>query len=111
MKSLPIDDVSKQYIKRYHDELNEKERRRNAASLHLAFNCQHLTALCELLEISAKTIRKALSELGHEKLPLVGRQRRKGAGAKSKWNDPGKQQASYSSTMVLKSVKFKNANH
>jgi hypothetical protein len=88
MKSLPIDDVSKQYIKRYHDELNEKERRRNAASLHLAFNCQYLTALCELLEISAKTIRKALSELDHENLPLVGRQRRKGAGAKSKWNDP-----------------------
>lgn len=82
-----IDLLSQTQIRKFHESLNEKAKRRNAASLYLAFAKPHFERFCRWLAISEKTLRKALVELTLESLPLPkNRQRHPGGGAKKKWN-------------------------
>lgn len=83
MSFQTIDLLSQTQIKKFHESLNEKDKRRNAASLYLAFAKPHFEKFCRWLAISEKTLRKALVELTLESLPLPkNRQRHPGGGAK-----------------------------
>ena len=76
-------------IKTLHASFGEKDARRNAACLCQIAGYGGMQYICDLLNITEKTVRKGLFELLKEVLPNEGRQRKIGGGRKSKWNDRG----------------------
>jgi len=79
---------TEEQIKKFHASLNEKEARRHAGTLCQMIGHGGIKYVCDLLNISEKTVRKGFCELLREKLPNSGRQRAIGGGRKTKWDDP-----------------------
>jgi predicted transcriptional regulator len=82
MKSTTFDETSEKTFLKFYDSLREKESRRFAGSLYQ--HSKNMAYICGLLNISEKTVRKGLKELGEDTLLAPGRQRVKGGGRKAK---------------------------
>ena len=80
-----FDTESEATFKKLYESLGEKDSRRLAGSLYQLSGS--LSYICELLNVSHKTVQKGLAEMGQNELPCPNRQREKGAGRKPKWND------------------------
>jgi predicted transcriptional regulator/phosphoribosylformylglycinamidine (FGAM) synthase PurS component len=85
MKSTTFDETSEKTFLKFYDSLREKESRRFAGSLYQ--HSKNMAYICGLLNISEKTVRKGLKELGEDTLLAPGRQRVKGGGRKAKYNN------------------------
>jgi hypothetical protein len=66
MKSTTFNEASEKTFIKFYDSLGEKESRRFAGSLYQ--HSKNMIYICELLNISEKTVRKGLKELGEDTL-------------------------------------------
>ena len=85
MKSITFNEASEITFVKFYESLGEKESRRFAGSLYQL--AKNMLYICGLLNISEKTVRKGLKELGEDSLPAENRQRVIGGGRKSKYNN------------------------
>lgn len=85
MKSTTFNESSEKTFIKFYDSLGEKESRRFAGSLYQ--HSKNMSYICGLLNISEKTVRRGLKELGEDNLPAQDRQRVKGGGRKAKYNN------------------------
>ena len=82
----PFDEATAYTFKRLYDSLGEKDSRRLAGSLYQLSNS--LKYVCDLLNVSHKTVQKGLAELKGEATLISTRQRREGGGRPTKWDCP-----------------------
>lgn len=81
-----FDKESENHYKNFYQSLGEKDARRFAGILYKLSGS--LFYICKLLCVSHKTVQKGLKEVKEKELPCPKRQRIKGGGRKTKWNDP-----------------------
>lgn len=65
--------------------LNEKDKRRFSALMYKLSN--HMSYICQMFDISEKTVRKGINELSEDELRCPNGQREVGGGRKKKWNN------------------------
>lgn len=86
MDTMTFDKKAENNFRKFYQSLGEKDARRFAGSLYQISGS--LCYICQLLNVSEKTVKKGFHEINRKSLPCPDRQRMKGGGRKAKWDDP-----------------------